>query len=81
MIFLLSIPATLKLYVLPDDSPDSTNVVPLVLVVISSVVSLRALMMYPVRQIECCDGGDQVILTELSVSTTTDNPIGEPNTV
>ena len=60
MIFLLSIPATLKLYVLPDDSPDSTNVVPLVLVVISFVVSLRALMMYPVRQIECFDGGDQV---------------------
>ena len=77
----MSIPATLKLYVLPDDSPDSTNVVPLVLVVIYSVVSLRALMMYPERQIECFDGGDQVILTELSVSTTTDNPIGEPSAV
>ena len=31
--------------------------------------------------IQCCDGGDQVILTELSFSTATDNPIGEPSTV
>ena len=30
--------------------------------------------------IQCCDGGDQVILTELSFSITTDNPIGEPST-
>ena len=81
IIFLISIPATLKLYVLFDDSPDKISVVPvpLVLVVISSVVLLRALMMYWV--IQCCDGGDQVILTELSFSITIDNSIGEPSTV
>ena len=78
VIFLLSIPATPKLYVLPDDSSDRISVVPLPLVVILvSSLSLRTLMMYLVRQIEWSEGGDQVRLTELSLSATTDNPIGE----
>jgi hypothetical protein len=33
-------------------------------------------MVYPVIQIESSDGGDQVRLTELSLSAVTDNPIG-----
>jgi hypothetical protein len=39
-------------------------------------------MMYPVIQwIESSDGGDQVRLTELSLSAVTDNPIGGPTDV
>ena len=68
---------------LPDDSSDRISVVPLplVVVVILTAISLRALMMYLVRQIEWSEGGDQVRLTELSLSATTDNPIGEPSNV
>ena len=62
---------------LPYDRCDSTSV--LVLLVVTDILSV--LMMYWVIQIESSDGGDQVRLTELSLSAVTDNPIGGPSDV
>ena len=78
---LLSTPATLKLYTFPDDNSIIVNIVifPLVLAVLSTTVSLIALIVYLVIQIEWSDGGDQVSWTWLLSSTTPDNPIGEPS--
>ena len=65
MMSLLSTPATLKLYTFPDDNSIIVNIVmfPLVLAVLSTTVSLIALIVYLVIQIERSDGGDQVSWT------------------
>ena len=54
MMSLLSTPATLKLYTFPDDNSIIVNIVifPLVLAVLSPTVSLIALTVYLVIQIE-----------------------------
>ena len=54
MMSLLSTPATLKLYTFPDDNFIIINIVifPLVLAVLSPTVSLIALIVYLVIQIE-----------------------------
>ena len=81
MMSLLSTPATLKLYTFPDDNSIIVNIVifPLVLAVLSTTVSLIALIVYLVIQIEWSDGGDQVSWTWLLLGTTPDNPVGEPS--
>ena len=81
IVSLLSTPATLKLYTLPNDNSIIVNIVifPLVLAILSSAVSLTVSIMYLLTQTESLGGGDQVTWTWLLSSTTADNPVGEPS--